>query len=66
MAAVTKLLHHRQLPDGTFAQAKQTLEGQKVVNLAAVTSSYMMVWAAIAAWLVCLNKGLALPLVQVK
>jgi hypothetical protein len=64
-AAVTKLFHQR-LPYGIFAQGKQTLEAQKAVDLAVVTAFHVIMSAAIAARLVCLNKGLASLPVQLK
>jgi hypothetical protein len=64
-AAVTKLCHQR-LPYGIFAQGKQTLEGQKAVDLGVVTAFHVTMPVAIAARPVCLNKGLASLPVQPK
>jgi 4-carboxymuconolactone decarboxylase len=46
---VTELLNKRQLPDDTFARARQILGEQQVVDLVAVTGFYVMVSSVVIA-----------------
>lgn len=59
---VTQLLNKRQLPDVLFAQAKQTLGEQQLVDLVAVTGFYVMVSAVVIAGRVGIPNGGAEPM----
>jgi 4-carboxymuconolactone decarboxylase len=59
---VTELLNKRQLSDDTFAQAKQILGEQQVVDLVAVAGFYVMVSAVIIAGRVAIPNGAPAPM----
>jgi 4-carboxymuconolactone decarboxylase len=59
---VTELLNKRQLSDNTFAQAKQILGEQQVVDLVAVAGFYVMVSAVIIAGRVAIPNGGPAPM----
>jgi 4-carboxymuconolactone decarboxylase len=64
---VTELLNKRQLPDDTFARARQILGEQQVVDLVAVTGFYVMVSSVIIAGRIAIpNNGPAPMPVLVK
>jgi 4-carboxymuconolactone decarboxylase len=59
---VTELLNTKRLSDRTFANAKQMLGEQQVVDLVAVTGFYVMVSAVVAAGRVGIPNGGADPM----
>jgi 4-carboxymuconolactone decarboxylase len=59
---VTELLNKRQLSDSTFANAKQLLGEQQVVDLVAVTGFYVMVSAVVIAGRIAIPNGGPVPM----
>jgi 4-carboxymuconolactone decarboxylase len=59
---VTELLNKRQLPDDTFAKARQILGEQQVVDLVAVTGFYVMVSAVVIAGRIAIPNGGPAPM----
>jgi 4-carboxymuconolactone decarboxylase len=59
---VTELLNKRQLPDDTFARARQILGEQQVVDLVAVTGFYVMVSSVVIAGRIGIPNGGPAPM----